>query len=120
MLGVDEMDTREYWLSRKFSDNKRFPYGFSKSGDFTLAESALLESNGQLISALLEDQVNNPNATDKKLLKAILSGAAESTNDIARVWLKYQRINHARVSLVTTKVRDESTEDDDYDDDIDD
>ncbi|MCZ8489427.1 DUF413 domain-containing protein [Vibrio lentus] len=39
-------------LNQPFSDFKNFPRGFAKSGDFTIAQSQILESFGNALIAL--------------------------------------------------------------------
>ena len=105
------MNTRENLLMLKFYDYKKFPYGFSRSGDFNLSQSGILENNGTLIKALMEDQVSNPNKEDLNLKTMISSG--DISNETARVWLKYLGIKHTKISVsssVTGKAVAEETD----------
>lgn len=99
------MNTRENLLMLKFYDYKRFPYGFSRSGDFNLIQSAILENNGTLIKALTEGQVSNPSEEDKELINMIARG--DISNETARVWLKYLNIKHTKIS-VSSSVTDKA------------
>ncbi len=96
------MNTRENLLMLKFYDYKRFPYGFSRSGDFNLNQSGILEDNGTLIKALMEDQVSNPSEDDLLLKKMITTG--DTSNETARVWLKYLGIKHTKISVSSSVV----------------
>ena len=45
--------TRESLLKRSFNDFRNYPYGFARSGDFSIRESDALTQYGCLITALL-------------------------------------------------------------------
>jgi len=97
------MQTREYYLSRRFIDNKHFPYGFSRSGDFTIREVIELERFGSLYKALSEGTVINPSEDDELFLK-VIAGEVESVQPEHKVWLKYlKRCKRAPVWLTTRR-----------------
>ena len=87
------MKVRAYWCSRPFVDSKKFPYGFSRSGIFTLAESQLLETKGHLLKALMDEKVFDPSEEDLAFCKAIRSGNYHFNTD-TKVWFKY--LSHQR------------------------
>jgi uncharacterized protein YifE (UPF0438 family) len=82
---------REYWLSREFSDDSFFPYGIARSGDFTIRQSEILETRGELISALIRGKVLDLNIKDRGLKKSILENDSEQ-GEVAATWLKYLRL----------------------------
>ena len=82
--------TREYLITRVFSDLKNYPYGFSRSGDFSISESKALSQYGCLIEALFGGQIEPSNAEDKRLLDAAF-GNKEPEALCEKVWVKYQK-----------------------------
>ncbi|WP_196139250.1 DUF413 domain-containing protein [Aliikangiella sp. G2MR2-5] len=94
---------RSYWLSKRFFDSRRFPYGFSRSGIFSLKQSQLLESKGQLFKALLNNLVHLPTCSDQQFVKAVLTGEYyhldPEIRDDVYVWLKYQTYSRDLVTL---------------------
>ncbi len=87
------MKTRQYWCNKRFYDINKFPYGFARSGVFTHDESNLLEQNGSLLQALLDEQVFDPREQDLAFVKAVNAGDFEASS-LTRVWGKY--ISHQR------------------------
>lgn len=87
------MKVRAYWCSRPFVDSKKFPYGFSRSGVFTLAESQLLEAKGNLFKALMEERVFDPTSEDLAFSRAMRAGEFNFNTD-TKVWSKY--LSHER------------------------
>jgi len=94
------MMTREYWLSKGFQDRSSYPYGLSRSGDFTIRQSQLLEDNGTFIQALLNDQVVNPTKDDLLIRELICSGS-DSDDELVNAWLKYSRIKAKGKSMAS-------------------
>ena len=45
--------SREKLINRPFADKKHYPYGFARSGDFSISESKLLQAHGSLFAALV-------------------------------------------------------------------
>ena len=62
--------TREFLVQRMFSDAKNYPYGFSRSGDFSISESKALSEYGCLIAALVDGQIQPETSEDNDLLAA--------------------------------------------------
>lgn len=84
-------DSREFFLSKRFYDKQRFPYNFSRSGDFTIFEANLLERFGSLFRAIELGLVTNPNKDDKRLLK-VVSGVLPPVSLEEKIWTKYNRL----------------------------
>ncbi|MEP1740682.1 MAG: DUF413 domain-containing protein [Kangiellaceae bacterium] len=119
----DTSQTREFFLAKRFYDKQKFPYSFSRSGDFTIFESNLLERFGSLFLALQQGQVSNPNKEDKHFLK-VVQGKQDAQTLEEKVWMKYLRIKaRCQIWLVDQeKVQNtvfESDNDDSYDSDDD-
>lgn len=86
---ADAIHDRAFWLNKKFVDNKKFPYGISRSGIFTFSQSQLLENKGSLLKALIEGRVSDPSAEDLAFISAIANGRYEDSMETL-VWAKYQ------------------------------
>jgi uncharacterized protein YifE (UPF0438 family) len=80
---------REFWLSKRFSDSRKFPYGISRSGIFSNSQSLLLENKGCLLKALLDGNVTNPTAEDMAFIDAVEKGLF-TFNSETLVWAKYK------------------------------
>jgi uncharacterized protein YifE (UPF0438 family) len=112
----------ESLLKRMFSDPKHYPYGFSRSGDFSIAESKALSQYGCLIAALVDGHISPSNDEEIGFIDSALG--RKSPDTVAeRAWLKYQnRINRPKYASIhgTKKAPRESRLDDDLVNDIDD
>lgn len=84
------MNTREYFLSQGFFDDDRYPYGFKRSGDFTIGEALALEDKGALFQALQNGEVSDPAPEDLQLIK-VIKGEAQASTTEEKAWLKYSR-----------------------------
>lgn len=92
--------TRELLVKRMFSDAKNYPYGFSRSGDFSISESKALSQYGCLIAALVDAQVEPETSDDNNLLAAAF-GTKEPEGAAEKAWVKYQkRINRPKLGSV--------------------
>ncbi|MFT4994133.1 MAG: hypothetical protein ACI965_001155 [Paraglaciecola sp.] len=88
--------TRELLIARVFSDPKNYPYGFSRSGDFSIGESKALSQYGCLISALVGGQLEPSNTQEEGIL-ATAFGRKEPEAPYEKAWVKYQgRINRLK------------------------
>lgn len=85
------MSTRESFLQKRFNDVKNFPYGFSRSGDFSFAEAQLLEKYGHLCQALLNGEVSDLTEEDKHFILAV-KGETAPNAQIEYTWLKYLKV----------------------------
>lgn len=106
--------TREALIRKPFNDFRHYPYGFSRSGDFSIRESDALLHYGCLITALVQGELAPESEEDKGLLAAA-TGHKEPETDIEKAWAKYQkRINRPKVGSMygRSKVVDDSS---DYD-----
>lgn len=115
---------RPTFFTRQFSDPINYPYGFSRSGDFSIAESKALSEYGLLITALVDGCYIAASQEDKNLLDVALGKrAADGNNVIERAWDKYQKRIHRKkhISIYgSTKVTDmEDTEMSAVEEDID-
>jgi uncharacterized protein YifE (UPF0438 family) len=74
--------------SRPFFDDINFPRGFSRSGMFTVQESAILQEYGHTLKSLLEGKVEAENEEEKQFITTF-SDAQEPTTCIEKAWTKY-------------------------------
>ncbi|MDV6316812.1 DUF413 domain-containing protein [Idiomarina sp. HP20-50] len=90
--------TRELLLRKPFNDFRNYPYGFSRSGDFSIRESDALTHYGCLISAMLSGEFKPVLKEDIELLAASRGEQAPVTL-VEKVWAKYQaRIHRPKVA----------------------
>ena len=87
---------RNTFFTRQFSDSTNYPYGFSRSGDFSISESKALSDYGLFICALIDGSYIAETQEDKDLLAAAM-GKKTPESVAERAWDKYQkRINRQK------------------------
>ncbi len=92
--------TREQLLNYAFQDPRNYPYGFARSGDFSISESKALSQYGGLISALLDGELTCSCEEDESLLAAA-RGEKEPSSVAEKAWDKYQRrINRPKAGSI--------------------
>ena len=106
--------SREFLVKRIFSDLKNYPYGFSRSGDFSISESKALAQHGCIIAALVDGQIEPQSSEDDGML-AVAFGNKEPEGATEKAWVKYQkRINRPKLGSVygnhRSTVADDSTD----------
>ncbi|WAJ69938.1 DUF413 domain-containing protein [Catenovulum adriaticum] len=120
--------TKQQLLSRIYDDPKNYPYGFRRSGDFSITESDALSRYGCLLNALYKGEIDPSDEQDHRFL-SIMRGDTQATKTEELAWLKYQsRLNRPKLgSLYGNKKQlidiDDSDDDEDsvaLSDDIDD
>lgn len=78
-----------------FYDDVHFPRGFSKSGNFTIAESELLTQVGKRLF-MLEQGLSKPeNAVEKQFVQfctAQKEEELEGQNKVEMLWTKYKKL----------------------------
>ncbi|MDN3612139.1 DUF413 domain-containing protein [Vibrio ostreicida] len=80
---------------KRFYDNTKFPRGFAKSGNFTIAEDALLILYGETMMGIESGQLAPQTAEECHFLFVTQGGAAPATK-LERVWLKYIHLSRSR------------------------
>ncbi|MBF7075036.1 DUF413 domain-containing protein [Glaciecola sp. MH2013] len=81
--------------SKAFRDDKRFPYGFAKSGDFSIAEANALSTFGATLAGL-EDGSLLPETDEERHFVSVVNGFEEVSNGIEKAWMKYIRLARQR------------------------
>lgn len=104
--------------SKPFIDRQKFPYGFKKSGDFSISEANILSQYGYTLLAL-ENGDLEPESADEHAFVAFIKGQQECTTPIARAWAKYVRLARGKKHFYTlhSSASNQSDYDDDYSDD---
>ncbi|MDF7666408.1 DUF413 domain-containing protein [Orbaceae bacterium ESL0727] len=88
--------TDSFVSQQRFFDNKNYPRGFSRHGDFTIKEAQLLEKYGCSFRDL-DAETRKPVSTEEKSFVAVCKGKKEPVTDCEKVWIKYlARINKPR------------------------
>tara|TARA_B100002049_G_C15967444_1_gene327239 strand:- start:160 stop:522 length:363 start_codon:yes stop_codon:yes gene_type:complete len=108
--------TREKLLTKPFLDRKNYPYGFSRSGDFSISEAQALTKHGSLIAGLVDGHIPPQSEEDDSYLQSAL-GHQPPQNLAERAWLKYQqRINRPKAASIYGSKKSVVLEDDSDDD----
>ena len=86
------MSTRAGFSSqRKFYDDMHFPKGFSRCGDFTTREAAILEQHGFAMKELAEGK-RPPVTVEETQFVEVLSGKRGAETLFELIWLKYCKL----------------------------
>ena len=82
------MTIKSFLTKKRFFDNKYYPRGFSRHGDFTIKESELIELYGCAFNELDLEQ-REPLTEEEQLFVEVCRGLREPKTDFERVWIKY-------------------------------
>lgn len=99
-----------YIKAGKFYDDANFPYGFRKSGNFSIAEAELLTDIGKRLF-LLEQGLETPdNQVEEKFIE-MCKTQRDGETQIERLWQKYQQLTkkrnfHSLTSQVKSNTQD--------------
>ena len=89
-----------FTTTNRFFDNKHYPRGFSRHGDFTIKEAQLLERHGYAFNEL-DLGKREPATEDEKQFVLVCRGEREPQSEAERVWIKYM----ARIKRPKTLIR---------------
>ncbi|WP_163931749.1 DUF413 domain-containing protein [Paraferrimonas sp. SM1919] len=101
---------------RRFFDNKNFAKGFSKSGDFTLTESKLLEQYGDTLKGLQDGKMIPENEDEIHFVQSTRNPQIANCK-IETTWNKYVKLTNTHKTsygLNSNPIIDN----DDFDEDI--
>lgn len=73
---------------KEFRDDKNFPHGFSRSGNFSRNESEVLAKGGIVANALLSGD-QKPKSKAHKQFLAVCRGEKDAESLFEKLWLKY-------------------------------
>lgn len=76
---------------KRFEDKLHFPYGFLKSGEFTIEQARILELKGVAYSELAEG-VRKPRGEAEREFVDFCQGKKNANTIHERVWRRYQSI----------------------------
>lgn len=88
-------ETQFRYGKKRFYDNKKFPRGFAKSGDFTLAEEELLIQFGDTLIGLESGELV-PQSSEEQHFIDMLQDPTLANSKLERTWLKYIRLARSR------------------------
>ncbi|PHM36374.1 DUF413 domain-containing protein [Xenorhabdus innexi] len=74
--------------TNRFFDNKHYPRGFSRHGDFTIKEAQLLERHGHAFNEL-DLGKREPQTEEEKLFVAVCRGERAPVTIAEKIWFKY-------------------------------
>ena len=119
VLAVEEVKmsviTKEQVARKPFIDKKNYPYGFARSGDFSINESKLLQAHGSLFAALGDGKITPENDEEQAYLESAL-GHRDPATPQEKAWLKYQaRINRPKTASIygSKRAAEQDVDDDD-------
>jgi hypothetical protein len=90
-MGGLQMDkNNSFQATRRFTDDEHFPYGFARSGDFTIWQANLLEAYGHAFRAL-ESGERQPESQLEIDFVAFCRGEKPAESEHEKVWKRYRR-----------------------------
>ncbi|KXJ60793.1 MAG: hypothetical protein AXW14_11175 [Alteromonas sp. Nap_26] len=101
--------------AKPFIDRQKFPYGFRKSGDFSITEADLLTKYGKTLVSL-ESGEFSPQSDDEQHFVDFISGKVEANNNLEKAWAKYVRLARGKKHFYT--LHSSASNQSDYDDDF--
>jgi len=120
------MKIEDFESSGSFFDDKNFPWGFSRCGNFTIAQAEILGKYGKTLRAL-EHKEKTPATPEEKQFVAVCRGKREASTLIEITWIKYLSLTTQKDTVSAFGNSNSKPEDDvavlvgdDLDDDIDD
>ena len=93
---------------KRFYDDKAFPRGFAKSGNFTILEEELLIFYGETMAGLESGELEPENQEERHFLKA-LKDPKKANTKLETIWLKYIKYSRGRKSFHTLSSKKPST-----------
>ncbi|WP_087026606.1 DUF413 domain-containing protein [Thaumasiovibrio subtropicus] len=90
--------------NRRFYDDKAFPRGFAKSGNFTRQEEELLVAYGGTMSDLESGRIA-PENDDEYHFLFVLHDPSKAKSKLEKVWLKYVKLARERKPYYTLNVK---------------
>lgn len=87
-------------VTRRFFDDKNYPRGFSRHGDYTIRESQTLEQFGQACLAL-ESGERKPKTAEEKQFVAVVKGEQAPETFLEKVWVKYRTLTSKTKRIYT-------------------
>ncbi len=104
--------------TKPFIDRQKFPYGFKKSGDFSISEANLLTTYGLTLLSLERGDLDPENAEEMHFVD-FTKGKAEASSSIEKAWSKYVHLARGKKHFYTlhSSASNQADYDDSYSDD---
>lgn len=115
------MQAKSFDTAKKFFDDRNFPRGFTRSGDFTRSQASILETLGLALKDLHEG--HRAPATDEELhFVEVCQSKVPPTTDVERAWQAYlnalaRKQIYFTASSAAVSDSDSAMDSDDTDDD---
>ncbi|MCH8529979.1 MAG: DUF413 domain-containing protein [Saccharospirillum sp.] len=74
---------------KPFTDNRNYPYGIERSGDYSIREAQTLRRLGETFRRLETGDLKPSNEVEKQFVQMI-QGKKEASSDCEKLWLKYR------------------------------
>ncbi|AGH37568.1 YifE like protein [Bibersteinia trehalosi USDA-ARS-USMARC-188] len=87
-------------VTRRFFDDKNYPRGFARHGDYTIRESQNLEQFGQACLAL-ESGERQPATAEEEQFVAVVKGERVAETALEKVWIKYRTLTSKSKRIYT-------------------
>lgn len=97
-----------------FYDDVNFPYGFSKSGFFSIPEAELLEVLGQRLMSLEHGHAQPENQVEENFVE-FCNSENEPQTRVERLWAKYKKHAMRRSTVTLGSIISEISSSDSYD-----
>lgn len=78
-------------VARRFFDDKNYPRGFARHGDYTIRESQALEQYGLAFIELESGERKAATAEEKRFV-AVCQGKEVAESFLEKTWLKYREL----------------------------
>lgn len=91
---------QSFTVERRFFDDKNYPRGFSRHGDYTIRESQILEQYGQAFKAL-DNGEREPATKEEKEFVAFCRGERPAETAFEKAWYKYRTLTSSTKRLYT-------------------
>ncbi|QOL26971.1 DUF413 domain-containing protein [Thalassotalea sp. LPB0316] len=75
--------------NRRFYDDKNYPRGMSRSGDYSISEVQILETHGVALQEIANG-TREPQTEAEIRFKGVCDGIYQAESKIEKTWLKYQ------------------------------
>lgn len=100
-------------VTRRFFDDKNYPRGFARHGDYTIRESQTLEQFGQACLAL-ENGERKAATDEEKRFVAVCKGDEIAESFLEKTWLKYRSLTTKTKRIYTLSSNAGSEAGDDF------
>lgn len=85
-----------FYSGKKFRDPQNFPYGFARSGEFTIEQARMIESYGHAYHEL-SSGVRQPNGVEEQEFVDFCNDEKEAETNHQLAWKRYlNRVNRSR------------------------